>query len=54
MIMEHCVVDNVPERVVPPHRQAIEETRQRQLAALQSLRRLLMNTKPVRVQLANG
>jgi hypothetical protein len=52
--MEQCVVDNVPERVVPPHRQAIEETRQRQLAALQSLRRLLVNTKPVRVQLVNG
>jgi len=52
--MEHCVIDNVPERVMPPHRRTIEEARQRQLAALQSLRRLLMDTRPARVEMTNG
>jgi len=52
--MEHCVVDKVPERAVPPHRRTIEEARQRQLDALQSLRRLLMNTRPAGTRLANG
>ena len=53
--MEHCVVDNVPERLVPPDRQTIEETRQRQLAALQALRRLLVDARPVaRMQATTG
>ena len=53
--MEHCVVDKVPEKFVPPHRQKIEEARQRQLDALQAMRRLLVDTRPTaRLQAAAG
>ena len=53
--MEHCDVDKVPERFVPPDRRTIEETRQRQLAALQALRRLLVETRPIaRLQATTG
>jgi len=52
--MEHCVVDKVPERFVPPDRRSIEETRQRQLDALQALRRLLVDTRPAGLLSANS
>jgi len=51
--MEHYIVDKVPDRFVPPDRQSIEEARQRQLDALQAMRRLLIDTQPARLQPVN-
>lgn len=42
--MDTCVVDKVPDRFVPPSKMAIKEARDRQLAAVQELRRLLKQT----------
>jgi len=44
--MDICVVDKVIERYDPPHRQAIEDARLRQMAAIKALRRLLADARP--------
>ena len=44
--MDVCVVDKVPERHMPPSPELIQQARQRQLIALQEVRRLLLRQHP--------
>lgn len=41
-----CAVDNIPDEIAPPTREAIETQRQRQMEALTELRRALAATTP--------
>lgn len=45
--MEMCVVDKIPDRYMPPSKEAIQSTREKQMRALQELRRLLMTTRTI-------
>ncbi len=39
--MDSCVIDRVPEHRTPPHPEAIRQAREKQMAALREVRRLL-------------